>query len=47
MIDPLYVASGFGVDLLVGMTGAGSGSLMTPLGTRQGENQRCLQLTPL
>jgi uncharacterized membrane protein YfcA len=34
MIDPLYVASGFGVDLLVGMTGVGGGSLMTPLGTR-------------
>jgi uncharacterized protein len=34
MIDPLYVASGFGVGLLVGMTGVGSGSLMTPLGTR-------------
>src|SRR5579862_455411 len=31
MIDPLYVASGFGVGLLVGMTGIGGGSLMTPL----------------
>lgn len=31
MIDPLYVASGFGVGLLVGMTGVGGGSLMTPL----------------
>ena len=31
MIDPLYVVSGFGVDLLVGMTGLGGGSLMTPL----------------
>src|SRR3954466_14529919 len=30
MIDPLYVASGFGVGLLVGMTGVGGGSLMTP-----------------
>src|SRR5256886_17611587 len=29
--DPLYVASGFGVGLLVGMTGVGGGSLMTPL----------------
>jgi hypothetical protein len=31
MIDPLYVASGFAVGLLVGMTGVGGGSLMTPL----------------
>src|SRR5213076_1755275 len=31
MIDPLYAASGFGVGLLVGMTGVGGGSLMTPL----------------
>jgi uncharacterized membrane protein YfcA len=31
MIDPLYVASGFGVGLLVGMTGVGGGTLMTPL----------------
>jgi len=31
MIDPLYVASGFGIGLLVGMTGVGGGSLMTPL----------------
>jgi len=31
MIDPLYVASGFCVGLLVGMTGVGGGSLMTPL----------------
>jgi uncharacterized membrane protein YfcA len=31
MIDPLYVASGFGVGLLIGMTGVGGGSLMTPL----------------
>jgi uncharacterized membrane protein YfcA len=30
-IDPLFVASGFGVGLLVGMTGVGGGSLMTPL----------------
>jgi uncharacterized membrane protein YfcA len=31
VIDPLYVASGFGVGLLVGLTGVGGGSLMTPL----------------
>src|ERR1700687_3040732 len=31
MIEPLYVISGFGVGLLVGMTGVGGGSLMTPL----------------
>ena len=31
VIDPLYVASGFTVGLLVGMTGVGGGSLMTPL----------------
>jgi uncharacterized protein len=31
MIDPLYVASGFCVGMLVGMTGVGGGSLMTPL----------------
>ena len=31
MIDPLYVGSGFGVGFLVGMTGVGGGSLMTPL----------------
>src|ERR1700680_4976768 len=31
MIDPLYVVSGFGVGLLVGVTGVGGGSLMTPL----------------
>ena len=31
MIDPLYVTSGFGVGLLVGMTGVGGGSLMTPI----------------
>ena len=31
MIDPLYVISGFAVGLLVGMTGVGGGSLMTPL----------------
>jgi uncharacterized protein len=30
-IDPLYVLSGFGVGFLVGMTGVGGGSLMTPL----------------
>jgi uncharacterized membrane protein YfcA len=31
LIDPIYMASGFGVGLLVGMTGVGGGSLMTPL----------------
>jgi uncharacterized membrane protein YfcA len=31
VVDPLYVTSGFGVGLLVGMTGVGGGSLMTPL----------------
>jgi uncharacterized protein len=31
MIDPLYVGSGFAVGCLVGMTGVGGGSLMTPL----------------
>jgi hypothetical protein len=31
MADQLYVVSGFGVGLLVGMTGVGGGSLMTPL----------------
>jgi uncharacterized protein len=30
-IDPLYVLSGFCVGMLVGMTGVGGGSLMTPL----------------
>ena len=30
-IDPIYIASGFGVGLLVGLTGVGGGSLMTPL----------------
>jgi uncharacterized membrane protein YfcA len=30
-INPAYVASGFGVGLLVGLTGVGGGSLMTPL----------------
>ncbi len=30
-IDPLYVMSGFAVGALVGMTGVGGGSLMTPL----------------
>jgi hypothetical protein len=30
-IDPIYVASGFSVGLLVGMTGVGGGSLMTPI----------------
>jgi uncharacterized membrane protein YfcA len=31
MIDPAHVISGFGVGLLVGMTGVGGGSLMTPI----------------
>jgi len=31
LIDPAYVASGCGVGMLVGMTGVGGGSLMTPL----------------
>ena len=31
MIDPLYSLSGFVVGTLVGMTGVGGGSLMTPL----------------
>jgi uncharacterized protein len=30
-IHPLYVTSGFGVGFIVGMTGVGGGSLMTPL----------------
>jgi hypothetical protein len=30
-IDPLFILSGFGVGFLVGMTGVGGGSLMTPL----------------
>ena len=30
-IDPLYAASGFAVGFIVGMTGIGGGSLMTPL----------------
>jgi uncharacterized membrane protein YfcA len=30
-ISPLYVASGFCVGLLVGLTGVGGGSLMTPI----------------
>jgi uncharacterized protein len=30
-VDPLYAVSGFCVGLLVGMTGVGGGSLMTPL----------------
>jgi hypothetical protein len=32
MIEPLYVASGFGVGLLVGMTVWGASSLMTAPG---------------
>ena len=31
MVDPLYAVSGFAVGALVGMTGVGGGSLMTPL----------------
>ena len=31
MIDPLYSLSGFGVGALIGLTGVGGGSLMTPL----------------
>src|SRR6202046_934397 len=31
VIDPFYVASGFSVGLLVGLTGVGGGSLMTPI----------------
>lgn len=30
-IDPLYLLPGFAVGLLVGMTGIGGGSLMTPM----------------
>ena len=30
-VDSLYAVSGFGVGMLVGMTGVGGGSLMTPL----------------
>ena len=30
-IQPLFVLSGFAVGFLVGMTGVGGGSLMTPL----------------
>src|ERR1700744_3981389 len=31
MVQPLYSATGFAVGVLVGMTGVGGGSLMTPL----------------
>ena len=31
LIDPLAIASGFGIGAIVGMTGVGGGSLMTPL----------------
>jgi len=31
MIGPLYVGSGFAIGFLIGMTGVGGGSLMTPL----------------
>src|SRR6202166_1274938 len=31
MIDPLYSLSGFAVGMLVGLTGVGGGSLMTPI----------------
>jgi uncharacterized membrane protein YfcA len=30
-INPLYSISGFGVGLLIGLTGVGGGALMTPL----------------
>src|SRR6266702_5660121 len=30
-LNPLYVLSGFAVGFLVGMTGVGGGSLMTPI----------------
>ena len=30
-MDPLVIASGLGVGILVGMTGIGGGSLVTPL----------------
>jgi len=30
-MDPLLVVAGFGIGLLVGMTGMGGGSLMTPV----------------
>ncbi len=31
MVDPLYALAGFGAGALVGLTGVGGGSLMTPL----------------
>src|ERR1700759_3991261 len=31
MVQPLYSATGFAVGVLVGLTGVGGGSLMTPL----------------
>src|ERR1700749_3873253 len=31
VLNPLYILSGFAVGFLVGMTGVGGGSLMTPL----------------
>jgi len=31
MLDPLVIAFGFGVGILIGLTGIGGGSLMTPL----------------
>ncbi|MGH7154362.1 MAG: TSUP family transporter, partial [Acetobacteraceae bacterium] len=31
MIDPWYAGSGLAIGLLVGLTGVGGGSLMTPL----------------
>ena len=30
-MDPLIVVFGFGVGILIGLTGVGGGSLMTPL----------------
>ena len=37
-IDPFYALSGFCVGALVGMSGVGGGSLMTPL---RSQPQRC------
>ena len=30
-MDPMVIAFGFGVGILIGLTGIGGGSLMTPL----------------
>jgi hypothetical protein len=40
MIDALYSLSGFGVGLLVSMTGVGGGSLMTPRAPRRAPRWR-------